>query len=410
MKIYLTGQNNFGNRGCEALVRSTIAVLRRRWPDATFLVPSLDIERDSRQWPDAAAHGVEWVKAPSIGRRFIHWNRVVSRLPALAALPWPGLAADDPLRQQLASCDLLLSIGGDNYALDYGLASLAFFVAVAEAAMQAGKPAVLWGASVGPFSRLPAVEKKMVKHLGRLQAVTVRESHSLNYLRGLGLNANLHAVVDSAFVLDKEAVADLPWPQAGADGVLGLNLSPLVDKVRQQAGAARPLADEAIDFLRRVLAETDMGVLLVPHVAPLDGSERNNDERYMAALLERLGDSGGRVVMLPGGLNAIQLKGAISRCQAFIGARTHATIAAMSTAVPTVSIAYSVKALGINRDLFGDERYVLDTRTLDAAALWSALQGLRADRSAIDQLYAEQLPEWRERASSGLLALERSGV
>lgn len=49
----------------------------------------------------------------------------------------------------------------------------------------------------------------------------------------------------------------------------------------------------------------------------------------------------------------------------FIGARTHATIAAYSSLVPTLVVGYSVKARGIARDLFGTEKnYVLPVQLL----------------------------------------------
>ena len=49
----------------------------------------------------------------------------------------------------------------------------------------------------------------------------------------------------------------------------------------------------------------------------------------------------------------------------FVGARTHATIAAYSSCVPTLGVGYSVKARGIARDLFGTEdNYVLPVQTL----------------------------------------------
>ena len=49
----------------------------------------------------------------------------------------------------------------------------------------------------------------------------------------------------------------------------------------------------------------------------------------------------------------------------FIGARTHATIAAYSSCVPTLVVGYSIKARGIAKDLFGtDEGYVLPVQAL----------------------------------------------
>ena len=67
----------------------------------------------------------------------------------------------------------------------------------------------------------------------------------------------------------------------------------------------------------------------------------------------------GRVILLPDNLNAIQYKGYIARMRFFIGARTHATIAAYSNCVPTMVLGYSVKSKGIAKDLFGEEKLVL---------------------------------------------------
>ncbi len=401
MKIYLTGQNNFGNRGCEALTRSTVQVVRHHFPSAEIVVPSLDLPRDRAQWPDAAQHGVSFVPVPPVASRFIQWSRIATRLPWVAKLPWPRLAASDAMRRQLDGCNAVLSIGGDNYSLDYDLGSLAYFVAVAEAALERRIPVLLWGASVGPFSALPAVEQKMAAHLKRLDAVTVRESHSHTYLKGLGLGANLHMVADSAFIMQPQPVDTSAWMPKSAEGVVGVNLSPLVAKVREKAGVSSDLVVEAERWIRELLSTTPLDVLLVPHVAPLDGRANNNDEVFLARLQKSLADAGARVQSVPSGLNAAQLKHVISQCRYFIGARTHATIAAMSTGVPTLSIAYSVKARGINLDLFGHERYVLDTRKVDARSLAAGLKVLRDEEEAIKALYAERLPLWRQRARAG---------
>ena len=61
--FYLSGQRTFGNRGCEAIVRSTVALLRAQFGDVRILVPSVDVERDRAQWPDAAEQGVRFVRA-----------------------------------------------------------------------------------------------------------------------------------------------------------------------------------------------------------------------------------------------------------------------------------------------------------------------------------------------------------
>ena len=73
----------------------------------------------------------------------------------------------------------------------------------------------------------------------------------------------------------------------------------------------------------------------------------------------------------------MELKGYIARCRMFIGARTHATIAAYSSCVPTLVLGYSVKSRGIARDLFGTEdnyvipvQNVVDSDTLAEGFRW----------------------------------------
>lgn len=400
--FYLASQTNFGNRGCEALVRSTVSTLRAAFGTVNVLVPSLDIERDKAQWPESARSGVEFVQAPAMPWALSKWSGACRRFPSLASFPHPKLSMAGPCVADMQRADAILSIGGDSYSLDYGLAGLYFNMAIADAAMATGKPTLLWGASVGPFGTNPRVVRRVRNHLRRLALVTVRESHSLAYLHGLGISENVVQVADSAFALEAQSVdAQAWWPAEVGDGVVGLNIGFLIDHLRKQSGNAQGVVGEAAHFVREVMNRTGYAVVLVPHVAPLDGAAFNNDEVFNDRLIRELGGAGRRLAQVPGGLNAAQIKHVISRCRFFIGGRTHATIAAFSSGVPTLSIAYSVKAKGINRDLFGDERYVLETPRLAGDTLRSGLELLERDESAIRERYAAVLPVWRERAHAG---------
>ena len=103
-------------------------------------------------------------------------------------------------------------------------------------------------------------------------------------------------------------------------------------------------------LIGHILEESDASVALIPHVT----WAHDSDLDALGALKAEFADEK-RVFLLPGDLNAMQLKGYIARLSALVTARTHASIAAYSTAVPTLVIGYSVKARGIARDLFGDE-------------------------------------------------------
>ena len=424
MRLYLTGHVGFGNRGCEALVRTTAQIVRRWRPQARLSVPSLDANADRRLWPEAETHGVDFVPAPPVPLKLVPWARLVRSVPAAAALRWPSREGERGLLRELERCDGVLSIGGDNYTLDYGLCSLAAFVGVAEAALRRRQPVVLWGASVGPFTPEPGVERRMQDHLSRLSAITVRDGNSADYLQQLGLGVRRGdgatsaaaplRVADSAFLLEpapspRPASAPSPAPPHTSPPQLGLNLSPLMRAarglgVRDERAA---LVAHAAEFVRRVLSQHRWSVVLVPHVGahPSVGAEQD-DGRLLAEVAARVGPHPLLHRASPQ-LNAAELKALIAGCDAFIGARMHATIAALSSGVPTLSLSYSPKAIALQQDLLGSQAAVLDGRRLSAPRLERGFEILLERADGQRARLAEQLPAWRQRAWSATGTLER---
>ena len=98
----------------------------------------------------------------------------------------------------------------------------------------------------------------------------------------------------------------------------------------------------------------------------------------------------------------MELKGYIARCRFFIGARTHATIAAYSTLVPTLVLGYSVKSRGIARDLFGsEEHYVIPVQGMtDANALADGFDWLLENESTIRCHLEAVMPDYIRKAVS----------
>jgi polysaccharide pyruvyl transferase WcaK-like protein len=394
MKIYLAGQQNFGNRGCEALVRSVTRIVRERLPEARFLVPTADQARDSAQWPEMSAEGGEFVPVPEGSPVIKWWNRAITRVPALLPLWEPRYTPDASLMSVLAQCDAVLMIGGDVISLDYGPGSLFMASGLMDAARRAGRPTMLFAASVGPFDASPSIERYMVAHLRRYSAITVRESASLAYLQRLGIE-NAVLVADPAFRLQPQAVElGAPFDHAG-EGVLSFNISPLVAPSWQRKNPGQSLIDECAAFLRRVLDETQLSIALLPHVDPLDGSPGNSDSAFMSDLLLELGGQQPRLAPVRRDLNAAELKHVVGASRYLIAARTHATIAGWSQGVPTVSIAYSVKARGLNQDVFDTLDYMLYTPKVNRDSLWTSLSLLITREASLRNHLAERIPRWR---------------
>ena len=137
-----------------------------------------------------------------------------------------------------------------------------------------------------------------------------------------------------------------------------------------------------------------MQIALIPHVV-----WNNNDDRKPLGELYEEFRMTGRVVLIEDA-SCEELKGYISRCRMFVGARTHATIAAYSSGIPTLVVGYSVKARGIARDLFGTcENYVIPVQSLDKPDdLANGFKWLSEQEEKIRQQLEEKIPEYKKQA------------
>jgi polysaccharide pyruvyl transferase WcaK-like protein len=236
---------------------------------------------------------------------------------------------------------------------------------------------------------------EVVEDLKDFDLITVRESLSYQVLKDHGIHAV--QVADPAFLLEKK---ELPLPSGFVEGnTVGINISPLINDYE---GGESIAFQNYVKLIEYILNETDMNVCLIPHVvwAQVD------DRKPMQQLLERFKNSG-RVILLDDH-NCEELKGFISRCRFFIGARTHATIAAYSTCVPTLVVGYSIKSRGIALDLFGThENFVVSVQNMkNDSELKEAFQYIVENETKIKDRLTAIMPEYKEKALSAGQALK----
>ncbi|WP_339477459.1 polysaccharide pyruvyl transferase family protein [Pseudomonas sp. RL_5y_Pfl2_69] len=395
-KIYFAGHNNFGNRGCEALIRSITKLIREKSPHVTFKTPSREISLDSAQWPNSSTEGISFVEANTANSKIVWWDRCRRIIPLIEQFNRPIFKLSDQVIKDIAESDLMIMTGGDNITLDYGLGSLYGITSFVDCAKKHGVPVILWGGSVGPFTNKPHIEKFMRTHLEDYSHISVRESYSKKYLSDLGLS-NVSLITDPAFALQPETFDCSNIMPSSDKGVVGINFSPLVRKFRDNEESRKTFDNDIIMFVNWII-EQGYGVVLIPHVGQLNGSDINSDYHYMNGLLGNMSISNQQVKLAPPNLNAAQLKHLISKTRFFIGARTHSTIAALSSCIPTTSIAYSVKALGINRDLFGNIDYILNTQDVSLSTLKTHFTTLVDNESSIKSLLQTKIPKWKKSA------------
>jgi polysaccharide pyruvyl transferase WcaK-like protein len=150
------------------------------------------------------------------------------------------------------------------------------------------------------------------------------------------------------------------------------------------------------ELITGILQNTTDDIALIPHVV----WSHNDDRKPLRELYEMFRDTG-RVYLVED-QNCMQLKEIISRCRIFVGARTHATIAAYSTCVPTLVVGYSVKARGIAKDLFGTEKnYVLPVQSLqETGDLLKAYFWIAERESEIRNHLQNSMPDYIARAKA----------
>jgi len=358
-------------------------MLRKQYGEIRLILASYDWQGD-RQRDLALVHEI----IPSASPRWtLTWGlaRMCDIIKPQSGNTW----WITPLKNVMPEVDLVLSIGGDNYCYT----EPAFYYAMNTMVHRRGKPLVLWGASVDGKLITPA----MRSDLQAFALITARESETLANLAAHGITANVRHVADPAFTMEVEPIDTMPFLPHG-ETVLGFNISPLLRRYREQ-GEETEFMSDTVSFLRYVIDTLQMGVLLIPHVTqPMPSGEAwNDDAAFMRSLLPMV-QRPERITLMPSCYNAAQTKYIIKQCGVFIGARTHCTIGALSLGIPTLSIGYSIKARGINLDLFGHTRYLLDIAQLSEHTLIDGLHTLLEEAGTIRAHLKSVLPDVRARA------------
>ncbi len=368
--------NGSFNHGCEAIVRSTAIILkdhslslfsRRPESDITYGIDDIvSLKHDYELTP--LKNNLKYVFAAGMRRLFN--NRY-----------WVVELARSPFFDEVSAQDIMMSIGGDNYCYD----NTDILGHYHSAIKKKGAKTVLWGCSIEPEN----ITNAIAKDLGKYDLITARESISYDFLAKI--NPRTKRVADPAFILPK---LDVMLPDEFLPrNTVGINVSPLILQCEYESGLTMKNYCRLIQY---ILETTEMNIALIPHVV----EPRNDDRVVLKELYDRFSNTG-RVCFIKD-TNCMRLKGYISQCRFFVGARTHATIAAYSTGVPTLVVGYSTKSKGIARDLFGTEDgYVIAVQSLSTDdALTNAFTLIQEQEIEIAEKLKECMPAYCEKALS----------
>jgi len=263
--------------------------------------------------------------------------------------------------EAIRRCDIVFDIGeGDSFTDLYGARRFAYQAATKFAVLAAGVPLVLSPQTIGPFTA-PHHRAIAASLLRRSRAVHVRDGLSRDYAASLGV-ASPAEFTDTAFAL--------PYRQAerGRRPRVAVNVSGLL----WNRSVATRLDYRAFTcaVLDAFTATSDADLYLFAHVNGASGADTD------VPLLGELSRRYPQARIAPLFATSQDAKSFLSGVDFVVTARMHAAIAAFSSGVPVVPVAYSRKVNGLFASL-GYDCYV-DAQSDDlASAVGRTLEAYR---------------------------------
>ena len=375
-KILLYGIGTYKNRGVEAIVNSTLKQINKK--DYEISVACYDYDYNKNKYLDTVDNYINHYK-----ETIDFTEEELADLKKLeennATHKETELYHQKELIDEIKKSDIVISAGGDNYC--YGASD--WLYAIDETVKKENKKLVFWGGSL--YEKMD--DNELIDNMNLFDVLLLRESISYNELKKYIDEKKLILAPDPAFALEKEIVKLDNWYKGKK--VVGINISPIT--------IPNPIKEDkrfqaVINMINHILNNTNYGISLIPHVT----TEDCNDLDTLEAIYQVFADND-RVFLEKDNYNCNQIKHIISKCHIMIAARTHASIAAYSTCVPTLVIGYSVKSKGIAKDIFGTpNKYVIACDALRDTSLIDSFDWINKNYNAMKNNLEKKIPSMIE--------------
>ena len=397
MRFVLYGVGGVCNYGCEAIVRGTAILIRKKWPEAiiTYVTPRLndDINR-------LRGTGIEIL--PIKEYRRYEPKKIIRKAASLLSLPW------DPFMERLEylnGVDVVLSIGGDLYTLAAdGIGYARKLIQFGESVMRKNKKFIIWGASIGPFEKNEKAKKAYVEHLRRVDLITVREPLTIHYLAQLGLTENVVQCADPAFFLNNST---FDGPVNNKRLRIGINYSPLSASYALENWNEQDVVSKQIEVLCKLIERFNADVALIPHV--INPSEPVDDDYAYLKNIEAKIPNGflDRVHFVDNDPGFIGLRDVLESCDIVIAARMHCAINAISRGIPTIFISYSAKSEGMVKYVYDNSEWIVSLHETASGALIDKVNMMVHQKRKIREHLIQRIPNIKKDALNAVDALER---
>ena len=267
----------------------------------------------------------------------------IEYVPLDARAMLPGGA----FNRAIGQCDLVVDIGGgDSWTDIYSNKRFAFLWWSKVRSVQLGIPLIMAPQTIGPFSK-PLHSWLAARIMERAALVVARDPDSLRAAEQMAPRANLFEAVDVAF-----AMPHTPWPRHGTKPTIGINVSGLLFNRgydgKSSFGMEIDYAAYTRSLLAQLLSRQDLRVELICHVNS-DVMPVDDDGRVAEALQREFPD----IAAVRKFASPVEAKSCIASLDFLVAGRMHACIAAYSTGVAVLPVAYSRKFSGLFAGVLG---------------------------------------------------------
>lgn len=295
-KIVISGYYGFNNAGDEAMLYAILRSLRALYPKADVTVISGKPEETAKTFN---VHAIPRFGGFSILKRLI-------------------------------GSDLVISGGGSLLQDVTSSRSLLYYLSIIAAGVLLRKKVFLYGQGIGPLHR-KWVCRLLTFVLSHVDAITVRDRKSADFLKRLGVKAPVYTTADSVLSLPKvptdrgqEILREAGVPQGKR--IIGIS-------VRSWMGEGQWICAFR-DYVKRISEEPGTAVVFISMQYP-------EDKKIAEKICEGL--SFENIYFLDGSFEAPELMSIIGSLDVLVGMRLHALIFAALMHVPLLGISYDPK-------------------------------------------------------------------
>jgi colanic acid/amylovoran biosynthesis protein len=390
LKIVLCGACLSGNMGGQALYLSMVESLEG--------LADVEITVLSKYPKDDRPHSEElgWLLVPFPTRTQLF---VAASAGLLSLLKFPRRWITERLLPFMEERDIVIDLSGISFSDYRDFTGLIINCLWLIPAIVTGTPYVKASQAMGPFTK-PQVRKAARYFLSRAAGLVARGAVTAKYLHELLPDSVIYELPDIAFALEParsgqvlEILVSMGLKPDEPFCVMGPShgVNAMMAKTGDRYSYVRLMARIA----EKLILLSGHSVLLVPHERSHSGSTA--DDMNVCRSIFNAVDSRERLRIVEKDLSAKMLKGIIARADVAIGSRFHFMVAAMSSAVPGITIGWSHKYFEM-MGMVGQSRFVLDFSGVTEEEALSRVQELWETRGIVRHEIEMRLADIMEKA------------